>query len=660
MKVLFRIAVIILAVSAPTFAATFNVNTSTDTQDAMPGNGVCADSASECSFRAAIDEANALSGNDTIVLPAGIITQRLVSPDDNLNLGGDWDITSNIAIIGAGQGSTTLQAGAAPNSATERVLEIVSGTVSITGVTIRHGSFANGAATTATKGGGIRNGGNLTLTNSTVTANRSRTGGGIYNEGPLIELTNVNVTNNSVQCTDDRCYGGGFYSGNLGAAGPGSATITGSNFTGNTASPTGGNDSLAGGAGINGEYGFNLQVTGSNFSNNTAEYGGGLMMLVEGNRPAETRIFNTNVTDSTFRQNTAVVGGGMYFLSIARATITGTAARNTIDANAGGGIAFITSISGDIDVTIDSSTISNNQAGLGGGAVISALTAQQDASINVNFLNSTISGNHATAEGGGVFAQGGKIGASVSFGFNFCTVVNNSIAGINVPPPTSGFGGGGVRNRFSSFTVRNSVIADNTVAAGGVGPDIHGFWASQNYNLIENVSSESTGGNPANDLRGIDPVLGALANNGGPTFTHMPQIGSPVIDSIPNGANNCGTTVTRDQRVSVSRPRGPGCDRGSIEAVLFGPWTLSGTVRTAGGLPVRNAIVVLTGDSLPGPLLFPTATFGVYQFSGLPPGNYTLVINSKRYSFDPRQINLEQNELSFDLIASGEDARLKR
>src|SRR5215210_21419 len=58
-----------------TAPAVFNVNTTADTVDATPGNGVAADAAGNTSLRAAIMEANALAGADTINVPAG--TYRL-------------------------------------------------------------------------------------------------------------------------------------------------------------------------------------------------------------------------------------------------------------------------------------------------------------------------------------------------------------------------------------------------------------------------------------------------------------------------------------------------------------------------------------------------------------------------------------------------------
>jgi hypothetical protein len=60
----------------------------------------------------------------------------------------------------------------------------------------------------------------------------------------------------------------------------------------------------------------------------------------------------------------------------------------------------------------------------------------------------------------------------------------------------------------------------------------------------------------------IDPRLGALAVNGGPTRTHALLAGSPAIDAA--GGDPCPTD--RDQR-NTERPQGGACDVGAFERV---------------------------------------------------------------------------------------------
>ena len=176
-------------------AATFVVNTTADTQDAAPGNGVCADAGGACSLRAAITEANALAGADIITLPAGTYTQALVANSEDLNAGGDFDLTSSMTINGAGSGTTIIQANVLPNTATERVIDClgtisVAPTVVINDVTVRHGA------------GGIYNFRSyVTITNSIITGS---TAGGISTAGPfdlgkggVTTITHSTISNNT-------------------------------------------------------------------------------------------------------------------------------------------------------------------------------------------------------------------------------------------------------------------------------------------------------------------------------------------------------------------------------------------------------------------------------------------------------------------------------
>lgn len=52
----------------------FVVNSVADTHDAFPGDGIAADANGVTTLRAALEEANALVGADTITLPAGVVT----------------------------------------------------------------------------------------------------------------------------------------------------------------------------------------------------------------------------------------------------------------------------------------------------------------------------------------------------------------------------------------------------------------------------------------------------------------------------------------------------------------------------------------------------------------------------------------------------------
>ena len=173
-----------LVTAAYAQAAVFTVNTNVDLPDANPGNGVCETASGNgvCTLRAAIQEANALAGADTITLPPNSYL---------LNVLTELGITDSLTITGGGAPTTVIDGNKSvrPNG---RVLAIGSGiTVSISGVTIRNGGTGGG-------GGGIFNVGTLTLSNSTVTGNAAgEDGGGIFNDAGTLTLINSIVSGNN-------------------------------------------------------------------------------------------------------------------------------------------------------------------------------------------------------------------------------------------------------------------------------------------------------------------------------------------------------------------------------------------------------------------------------------------------------------------------------
>src|SRR6476660_4175337 len=142
------IFLIILSLAIGANAATFTVTKTADTAD-----GACN---ADCSLREAITAANALAGADVIVLPAGTYTTTIATTNENANANGDFDITSNLSIIGGGEGTTFVQANASPGVAFDRVFHILGGStnVLIEGLTVRNGRTTSAAPTF--RGGGIR------------------------------------------------------------------------------------------------------------------------------------------------------------------------------------------------------------------------------------------------------------------------------------------------------------------------------------------------------------------------------------------------------------------------------------------------------------------------------------------------------------------------
>ena len=86
-------------------ATTFVVDTLTDSHDAAPGDGVCADGSGNCTLRAAIEEANAWSGHDTVSLGPGDHVVELVN---GVPSGVPIEVLTEMDIVGAGAGVTTI------------------------------------------------------------------------------------------------------------------------------------------------------------------------------------------------------------------------------------------------------------------------------------------------------------------------------------------------------------------------------------------------------------------------------------------------------------------------------------------------------------------------------------------------------------------------
>jgi CSLREA domain-containing protein len=653
---LFLITFVCLA-TATSFGATFVVNTTADTADATPGDGICADSGGQCSLRAAISEANALAGDDIITLPAGTYTQTLVAANEDLNAGGDWDIRSNITINGAGAATTILQAAASPGVATERVMEniLTTNVTTINGVTLRHG-FKTGAAGNTTRGGGIRNVGTLTMNDCIVTMNTAPGSGGVRNER-TITLNNVTVSNNACANTGTTCFGGGMYNT---LAALSTVTINNSTFSGNTSTASGVNGfGFAAGLGIESGTGFNLVITGSTFSGNVGTGNGTGGSNGNGIRVLPTNVSTANITNTSFTNNSGTGGASIQgvgiqaFTSGVNGSLTGTWDGLTVNGNSGStgaGIALVAT-GGAMNLTIRNSTISNNTAtAAAGGIIVSNSGATTGANSVINFTNSTVSGNTANGAGGGIFAEQPAATGSMTANLNFCTVANNRANNDNSGTDS---GGGIFRSTAGTVNLKNSLIGDNSVGTGGNGPDIAGTVNSQDYNHIENLTGATIGGTTTNNTTG-DAQLGPLAANGGPTQTHLPGAGSPVLNTIPNGTNDCGNVVTTDQR-GIGRPASGACEKGSVEVgVVAVPAYIAGHIVTPAGNPVRNAFVTISGGGLPAPITVQTGTFGHYRFENILTGaTYTVTVSAKRYTFTPpsRDIVLTGNLDNEDFIA---------
>jgi len=244
---------------------------------------------------------------------------------------------------------------------------------------------------------------------------------------------------------------------------------------------------------------------------------------------------DSSILLSTISGNTAGSSGGgvecasfgtLGTLTIELSTISG----NT--SSSGGGISVNES-----NVRILDSTISGNQAGDTGGGISNSLIGS---GANLEIINSTVSGNQGRL-GGGIFSGPGLL-------LRLTTVSNN----------TATLRGGSLLTGGPVGTIQ----ADHSILANGAPQDVDGATLTANYTLIESPGTTLVVG--ANNLIGADPLLGPLASNGGPTLTHRPLPGSPVLDA---GNPAIPDPPATDQRGSA-RIVGPAVDLGSVEAGL--------------------------------------------------------------------------------------------
>lgn len=269
----------------------------------------------------------------------------------------------------------------------------------------------------------------------------------------------------------------------------------------------------------------------------------------------------------------SAIGGGIYAVGsvfLDRSVVrdnTLVDAPGPFSASSGAGV-----FSGD-QVVMTQSTISGN-------AIVSTVAPSEGggfyAAHGVSLVRSTISGNSAPVAAGAAFGRG----SSMSY-IEECTVSGNQ----------SGSGPAGLRSRDATLHVSNSTITANTASAGlsspigvgleiyaspaaltldstiiagnadaGVPDDIASHGAAPTVAGAHNLVQASGFALPADTLS-VDPMLAALADNGGRTWTHALLPGSPAID---HGDNPLGATT--DQRGDgFARVAGAHADIGAFE-----------------------------------------------------------------------------------------------
>lgn len=467
-------------------AAVFTVDTTEDAVDALPGDGVCASGNQTCTLRAAIMETNALSGHDTISLPAGYYLLTLAGSEENAARSGDLDIRDDLTLTGKTAFDTVVD-----GNRLDRVFHIVNNPqVELSGITIYNGAD-RGIENAG--GGGIRvDSGTLRISDLFIWGNDAGSfianfgcGGGLFNDqGGTVLLTGglTWIANNSASYADES-YGGGLCNQGQFRSEQGSVLW----ITGNRAQRGGGvhNNSA------------DFAIANSYISENIALFGAGIYNSKGGP--------NVKIEWSTISANNGLLGsaaGIMLATGLAeRTTIRYSTIQDNFNVSSAGGIGFKSG-----ELLLDNSTVSGNRANSVGGGVALYPPARWISTA------STIAYNTAL-QGGGLYVGG---------------------------------------------ATTDTIIAEQTIFANNIGGNCGGDESpvrSNNYNLDSGSSCRLTG---PNDLSNTDPLLGPLADNGGPTLTHALLAGSPAINA---GPAKCSPL---DQR-GVIRPQGKACDIGAYE-----------------------------------------------------------------------------------------------
>ncbi|HMO01709.1 MAG TPA: right-handed parallel beta-helix repeat-containing protein [Oligoflexia bacterium] len=450
------LSVILLSCISIAQAATFTVNSNMDVVDAAPGNGVCATAAGVCTLRAAIQEANALAGADTINLPAGVYLLANTGSGENAAATGDLDITGSLKINGAGADLTIISGLLA-----DRIFHI---TTSFAAVGISGMSLINGAVA-AGHGGCINSASSQLLTLSNVKFKNclatAGAGGGLVHTGAaLIKDSDIS---NSVAAS----YGG------LAIIGDGNVTIEGTTISNSVASTgsVGGLTVIKG----TGDVTIKNSVITEN-SSTTSSIGGLFVSLTNGSfRSYQSEISNNH-------SHTAI--GGMYVGVLSSGNsieIDSTTIKNNRSITSSYGGMYLST--NNANISINNSNLSNNSATTEAGLGYVNITAAPG---EFSLTNSTISKNTALGGNyGGIYAQTiSKI------------TVSGSIFSENLSAAAIGAGMFSASNGSVVFTNNNTYLNNAVSSVGGIGiaANNSGSILVENSSFTNNISSSSSVG----------------------------------------------------------------------------------------------------------------------------------------------------------------------
>jgi predicted outer membrane repeat protein len=398
-------------------------------------------------------------------------------------------------------------------------------------------ALSGGGTVTFTCSGTITLTGTITIAADTTIdgSGQTVTISGNHAVTPFSVADGVALTLNQLTLADGKttdCCGGAIL--DLGR----SLTVTNCTFTGNSSTTYGG-----------AIFSRNsLSVSNSTFSANSSTDGGAILAS------------ELTLTDSSFSGNHAVRGGAID--SYGQATVSGSSLTGN-RALYGGALAVDSSAM----LSVSDSTFSGNSAekeGAGianyGWLLVENSTLKGNTSVSLggaiaNFgrftvVNSTLYANSASSSGGALYSKG-----------SLSQVINSTFAN------NSSDGGAVLVDEGQGLVFENTIVAYSNTPAG---PPCQGSLYDAGMNL--HFSTSGTDNCPGLYL---DPLLGPLQSNGGPTETMGLRIGSPAQDAGDDFTCSATPVNSRDQR-GIARPIGAHCDVGAVEQQAPGYVQISG------------------------------------------------------------------------------------
>lgn len=250
------------------------------------------------------------------------------------------------------------------------------------------------------------------------------------------------------------------------------------------------------------------------------------------------------------------------------------------------------------EMTIDNSEISGNTATAGNAQAYGGGVFVTSTGTKVLIRNSTITGNRITSGGSGAFGGGVFTGTGATV-----TIQSSTVAGNSATNTSSIAASGGNLANQGSVSLSESIVSGGSAALSNtancyLAPTFSG----------RNIISDTTCGAGSASRIITDPQLGALADNGGPTNTAVPALGSAAI----NAASTCVSAA--DQR-GQTRPIGAACDLGAAEigADLGVSLSASNTTPAPGSDVVFTATVANAGMDDAGSATAQVAFTGITQ-----------------------------------------------